>query len=189
MAFEEVKIVDPYVEKGWTPELKLTLASLDEVDAVEAELDVVFPEGYREFVTTLGLGQYCNFIRIDMPSRILSEYEEHQRSLNEYWFWDLSKDVLSQERAMESIKIGDTDHGDVIIFHPENNRELFVLPRDDDLLHRIGSNLYEAIDWLCTSRDNPHSGSVGETHKRRYFVPSNPLARTHGVLVPEEFRT
>jgi hypothetical protein len=65
MAFEEVKIVDPYVQKGWTPELKLTLASSDEVDALQAKLGVVFPEGYREFVTTLGLGEYCNFIRID----------------------------------------------------------------------------------------------------------------------------
>lgn len=189
MAFETVKIVDPYVEKGWTPELKLTLASSDEVDALQAELGVVFPEGYREFVTTLGLDEYCNFIRIDMPSRILSEYEDYQKSLDEYWFWDLGKHVLSQERAMESIKMGDTDLGDVIIFHPENNNELFLLPRHDDMLHNIGTNLYEAIDWLCISRHNPHSGSVGETHKQRYFIPSNPFARTHGVLIPEELLT
>ena len=189
MAFEEVRIVDPYVEKGWTPEIKLTLASSDEVDALQSELGVVFPEGYREFVTALGLGDYCNFIRIYMPSKLLSDYEKHQKSLEEYWFWDLGKDVFSKERATESIKIGETDHGDVIVFHPENPRELFVLPRSDDMLYRIGSNLYEAIDWLCIARHNPQSGSVGETHKQRYFVPANPFARTHGVLIPEEFLT
>jgi hypothetical protein len=147
---------------------------------------VALPPGYKEYVTTpLGLGRYCNFIRIDMPSAIMSGYKEYQRFLYEYWFWDLGKDILSKQRAIESIKIGDTDHGDVIIFHPSNADELFVLPRNDDMLHRIGSNLHEAIDWLCFSRHNPHSGSVGEMHEKQYFAPYNPLARKYGVLWPE----
>ena len=184
MAFEDVKLIDPYVEKGWTAELKLTLAMPAEVDALEANLDASMPVGYKEYVTTLGFGDYCNYIRIDMPARILSGYEEYRRFLREYWFWEMG-DILPKERALESIKIGDTIDGDVIIFHPSRSDELFVLPRHDDMLYRIGSNLYEAIDWLCVSRHNPHSGSVGETHDRRYFVPDNPLAYTHGVLWPE----
>jgi hypothetical protein len=48
MGFENTKLIDPYVEKGWTPELKLTLASSDEVDNVEANLNVSFPVGYKE---------------------------------------------------------------------------------------------------------------------------------------------
>ena len=98
----------------------------------------------------------------------------------------MGEDILSKEKAIESIKIGDTVDGDVIIFHPSNSSELFVLPRHDDMLHQIGSNLYEAIDWLCVYRHNPHSGSVGETHERRYFVPDNPFAYTHGVLRPKD---
>ena len=82
MAFENVKIVDPYVEKGWTAELKLTLATPDEVDDVEAKLNVSFPIGYKEYVTTLGFGEYCNYITIDMPSTILPGYEKYQRFLN-----------------------------------------------------------------------------------------------------------
>lgn len=185
MAFENVKIIDPYVEKGWTPESKLTLASPDEVAVVENKIGVSFPVGYKEYVTTLGFGEYCNYIRIEMPSAILFDYKEYQRFLDEYWFWEMGENLLSKERAIECIKIGDTDIGDVIIFHPSNSAELFVLPRNDDMLHKIGSNLYEAIDWLCVNRNNPHSGSVGETHERRYFVPNNPFMSTHGILRPE----
>ena len=47
------------------------------------------------------------------------------------------------------------------------------------------TDAYDAIDWLCVHRHNPHSGSVGETHERRYFVPWNPLLKTHPWLVPE----
>lgn len=186
MAFENIKIIDPYVEKGWTLELKLTLAAPDEVDAVEAKLNVSFPAGYKEYVTILGQGAYCSYIRIDMPSAILSGYREYQQFLDEYWFWEMGEDILSKEKAIESIKIGDTIDGDVILFHPSNSSELFVLPRHDDMLHKIGGNLYEAIDWLCVYRHNPHSGSVGETHERRYFVPDNPFQYTHGVLFPED---
>jgi hypothetical protein len=185
MWFENVKLIDPYVEKGWTPELKLTLATLDEVNALEVKLKVSFPKGYKEYVTTLGFGDYCSYIRIDMPSKILSGYKKYQQSLDEYLFWEMGEDILSKEKAIDSIKIGSTIDGDVIIFHPSNSHELFVLPRHDDMLHKIGSNLYEAIDWLCVYRDNPHSGNVGETHERRYFVPDNPFGYTHGIIFPE----
>lgn len=184
MAFENVKVIDPYVEKGWTAELKLTLATPDEVDAVEAKLNVSFPAGYKEYVTTLGFGEYCNYIRIEMPSKILSGHEEHKKFLDEYWFWELGEEILPKEKAVESVKIADTVDGDVIIFHPSNSKELYVLPHSDDTLYKIGNNLYEAIDWLCVER-NFDTGGVGETHEQRYFVPDNPFAYTHGVLRPE----
>jgi hypothetical protein len=129
---------------------------------------------------------YCNYIRIHMPAKVLSETREYQTALDEYWFWDLGNEVISMERAMESVNIGDTVDGDVMIFHPANPDELFILPRHDDMSHRIGVNLYDAINWLCVSRYNPQSGSVGENHERRYFVPWNPLAATHGWLVPKD---
>jgi hypothetical protein len=94
----------------------------------------------------------------------------------------MGEDILSKEKAIQSIRIGDTDLGDVIIFHPSNPHELFILPRHDDMLHKIGSNIYEALDWLCVYRHNPHSGSVGETHETRYFVPYNELWESDGGM-------
>ncbi|HEX8396414.1 MAG TPA: SMI1/KNR4 family protein [Pyrinomonadaceae bacterium] len=185
MAFENVKIIDPYVEKGWTPELKLTLATPEEVDALEAKLNVTFPEGYKEFVTTLGKGEYCNHtthIRVDMPSAILSEYKEHQEFLDEFWFWEDGEDLLPKEKAIECIRICDTDAGDVVIFHPSNPNELFALPNGDDISYKIGSNLYEAFEWL-SDYGNSH---LGNTDERIYFIPDNPFQYTNGVLYPED---
>ena len=186
MSFDNTRIVDPYVENGMCAEVKLTLANDADVDAVEAKANFHFPTGYREYVTTLGRGEYCSYIRIHMPWKILSEYRDYQRFLKEYWFWDRGAEVISKSKATESVNVGDTMDGDVILFHPSNPGELFVLPRHDDMSHRIGSNLYDAIDWLCVYRHNPHSGSVGENHERRYFVPWNPLAETHGWLIPQD---
>lgn len=187
MRFGDITIVDPYVEKGWTPEIRLTLSTVGEVKSVESQLNVRFPNGYEEYVTTLGFGDYCSYIRIDMPSKVLSGYKDYQEFLNEYWFWDLSKETFSKQRALESIILGSTVDGDAMMFHPSNRKELFVLPRHDDISYCIGSDLYEAIDWLCVSRHNPDSGRVGETHDRRYFVPDNPYAYTHGTLRPQGF--
>lgn len=101
MAFENVKIIDPYVEKGWTPELKLTLATDEDVDFAETIIKVSFPDGYKEYVTTLGLGEYCNYIRIDMPHDILFGYKKYRKILDEYWFWEMGEEILSKEKAIE----------------------------------------------------------------------------------------
>jgi hypothetical protein len=65
MSFGTVKIIDPYVEIGMTQELKLTLAVTAEVEALETELNAYLPVGYREYVTTFGLGAYCNLKNIN----------------------------------------------------------------------------------------------------------------------------
>lgn len=189
MTFENVKIVDPYVDNGLTPELKLTLATLEEVAAVESKLNFTFPEGYKEFVTTFGKGDYCGHntaIRVDMPSEILSSYKKHQDFLDEYWFWEDGKDLLSKQKAAESIRICDTDVGDVVIFHPSNPKELFALPHEDDISYKIGSNLYEAFEWLV-AKGNEAAGGTEESLKWRVFVPDNPLSYSNGVIRPEGF--
>ncbi|HEY2848159.1 MAG TPA: SMI1/KNR4 family protein [Pyrinomonadaceae bacterium] len=186
MSFEDVVIVDPYVDKGWTPEIKLTLASEEDVDDLESAFEVTFPRGYRDFVTTLGLGEYCNYIRVIMPNAIMSGCREAQEFLSQYWFWSLGEEMFPKERAVTSIQMATTIDGDVVLFHPSKPNELWVLPRNDDMPYQIGPDVYEAIDWLCTAHRNA-TGSVGEEHQKRYFVPSNPFAYDHGILRPEGF--
>ena len=189
MPFETVKIVDPYFEKGWTSELNLTLAIPEEVNTLEINLNISFPEGYREFVTILGKGQYCGHntaIRVEMPLEVLSEYKENQRFLDEYWFWEASEDLLPRKKAIECIKVCDTDIGDVVIFHPSNPKELFALPHEDDFSYEIGSNLYEVFDWLV-AKGSKAAGGTKESLKWRVFVPYNPLSVSNEVIMPEGF--
>jgi len=184
MPFENVKIIDPYVESGRLKAVKLITATIKDVEDVEAKLNVSFPQGYKEYVTHFGLGQYCNYITVEMPNEILSGYKEYQNLLEEHYSWEIGTKIITKERVFESIKIAYTEDNDVIIFHPSNPRELIVLPNIDDMLYICGTNLYEAIDWLCVSRQSD-TGSVGETHEQRYFVPWNPLVVKEGWLVPK----
>ncbi len=106
--------------------------------------------------------------------------------MEKYWFWGDGEDLLPKERAIECIRICDTDVGDDVIFHPSNPNELFALPHENDMLYKIGSNLYEAFDWLCV-QENDAAGGTEESLRRRMFVPDNPLACTNGVIRPEGF--
>ena len=58
MPFENVEIIDPYVENGMCADVRLTLANNTDVDTVETKANFNFPAGYREYVTTLGCGEY-----------------------------------------------------------------------------------------------------------------------------------
>ena len=178
MDFADVEIMDPFFRSGLISEPRLTLATIQEIEAVEGHLKASFPIGYLEYVTTLGLGEYCGFIRIDMPVIILATYRTYQNVLCSSWCWDRGREILPKEKAAELIKIGDTVDGDSIIFHSSNSAELFVLPKKQDKPHRIGSSVYEAIDWLCGLP--PYATSKMST--RRYFVPDRALQYTYDVL-------
>ena len=129
----------------------LHLSTPEEVAFVEAQLNTKFPDGYREFVTTLGSGDYAGLIRVYMPLRILKDLEEFRQRWDEYYFWDEGCEVLKKDQVLESIIVADTLNGDEIIFHPKATDALYVLPIDEEKIYQIGSTLYEALDWICDS--------------------------------------
>jgi hypothetical protein len=147
----------------------LVLATEGEVARMEAQLATTFPAGYREYVTRLGQGVLGgSYIRIYPPWMILDgemNVAEWRRRIDEYWFWDDGSDVLSKARALECIIVGDTLNGDELIFHPAAPDVLYVLPRDQENVYRIGQGLFAAIDWLCTS------GQLTEPFEERDFEP------------------
>lgn len=61
--------------------------SIQALSVVEDHLGFLFPEDYRQFVTTLGLGNTDLSIRTLSPQGILDIFlnEVHER-LSEYWF-------------------------------------------------------------------------------------------------------
>jgi hypothetical protein len=129
----------------------LVLASAEEVTQLEQQLGAKMPDGYQEFVTTLGLGILKDAVRIYMPNRISRELNEFQQRWDEYWFCDKGRDILSKEKAMESIIIADTIIGDELVFHPLQPNKLYILPHNSDQIFEPGSNLDEAIEWILHS--------------------------------------
>jgi hypothetical protein len=147
----------------------LVLSTAAEVDAAEAQLGVRFPTGYREYVTRFGEGVLGgSYLRIYPPHRILSgpnNVLEWRRRIDEYWFWDDGRDVLTKEAALQSVIIGDTVDGDELVVHPGNPERILVLPRDSGEIHACGDGLPAAIEWLCSS------GALTAAFDERNFEP------------------
>lgn len=153
----------------------LVLATEKEVADMETKLGTRFPAGYREYVTRLGEGTLGgDYVRIYPPWRILigdNNLEEWRERIDKYWFWDEGRETLSKENALQGIIVGDTVDGDEILFHPSEPDIIYVLPREEGIVYRIGPSLFKkpgllkAIEWLCSS------GKLTKKIKERNFEP------------------
>jgi SMI1 / KNR4 family (SUKH-1) len=148
---------------------KLVLASTAEVDALESKLKCRMPDGYREYITTLGEGFLGGtYVRVYPPWRItgpVDSVDEWRKRIRQYWFWDKGKKVLTKAQALESIIFGDTYDGDELVFLSADPDWIYVLPRNNENIFKIGPGLSKAIDWLCSS------GVLTEVFKEREFDP------------------
>ena len=144
----------------------LVRATPADVDALEKDLWIAFPGGYREYVTKLGEGVLGgDFVRIYPPWRIAKELDDWRQRIKKHWFWDKGRAILPKQRALECVIIGDTTNGDEIVFHPTRPGHLFVLPRDEETVFVAGADLFAAIDFACSS------GKLTEAFATRDFEP------------------
>lgn len=118
---------------------------------LEADLGVIFPEGYERYIVGLGEAIYAGFVRIYPPARVRRELEEWRERVAQYFFWDASAELLHRSSVVESIVIGDTLDGDEIIFHPADSGVFYVLTRHQGVIHRITGHLDALLDWMCRS--------------------------------------
>ena len=132
---------------------KLTTFSEAEVDAAEAQFGVRFPIGYKDFVTTLGKGEYCGFVWMYGPAEIVADRASRRSQLEEYaHHWEDGFDVLSRERLRECIVLGASIDADLIVFHPDAPDALYELPRHDSTIYHIGTSVEQAMAWYRQER-------------------------------------
>ncbi len=147
----------------------LVRATHAEVDDLESFFGVRFPMGYREYVTILGEGIFAGYyIRIYPPWRILhgcNNVNEWRKLVDEFWFWDAGRHVLTKSEVLECIILGDTMNGDHIVFHPRNPDDIFVLPLEEEEIYGIRGGVFAALDWFCAS------GVLTEPVTERDFEP------------------
>jgi predicted DNA-binding WGR domain protein len=143
----------------------LILATDKEVDALEEKLGS-FPQGYRDYIKTLGEGILGGtFVRVYGPGTIGKQLDAWRKRIEEYWFWDEGSAVLTKNRAVESVIIADTLQGDELLFHPEEPNRLLVLPRHKEKIFVAGSTVLEAVEWMCGS------GKLTRRFQEREFKP------------------
>jgi len=143
------------------------------VVALEQILGIPLPHGYYTFMTTLGLGIYCDVVALFPPEQILAEYTEEVDG----WasFWENPDAVLSREQLQVSIPLGKSIEGDQIIFCPTYPERLFVLPRHDNVIYWIPEGFKALLHWVSAA------GVINEQPAFTYFEPFRKDRQQHGL--------
>jgi hypothetical protein len=128
------------------PPLKPVLKS--EILEVEAQLGLVFPADYKDFVTTFGAGELSIiYLWASTPYDVMevSRYESQER-LAEFWFWEGSPEILTQQKVIECFPFFGSAQGDDILFHPSEPNTWFILPHEEQHVVTV-HNFKELVDY------------------------------------------
>jgi hypothetical protein len=108
--------------------------SEEEIILAESELNVRFPDDYRDFIMEFGEGEIKGFgIRWISPNRILREQLPLIREIiEEFWSWSTYRDGFNQEKAMSSIPLFCNAGGEIVLLDPLNNKNWYILPHDEE---------------------------------------------------------
>ena len=129
---------------------KLTTFSAAEVDAAEARLETQFPEGYREYMTAFGKGEYCSYLNVFAPQIIVQNQLGAKPPLEEFCdLWDGAEFGISPERLAKAILLASSMSRDWVVFEPGIPEAVYVLPESEDVIYKAGATLMDALTWLC----------------------------------------
>jgi SMI1-KNR4 cell-wall len=108
--------------------------SEEEIILAESELNVRFPDDYRDFIMKFGEGEVDGFwIRWISPTRIVQQELPFVREImGEFWSWNTCRDGFDKEKAMSSIPLFVSSGGEIILFDPCNNNNWYILPHDEE---------------------------------------------------------
>jgi hypothetical protein len=107
---------------------KGVLAAPAEVDALVTDLGWELPAGYREYVTTLGRGELCDFLHVRMPEEVREPGSRLAEYLSGFW----QPGLLTRQ-----------DWDEAIVFATSAERPLYIACR------RLAGQLIEMYDdWV-----------------------------------------
>ena len=154
--FEDVYLVDN----------QLSLIDSAEILATENKLSVILPRGYHSFLTTLGHGTYCDQVYVFLPGDIEEKTAEFRKTLRNDFFWDRGLNVLGKSQIEQSLLIARSMDGDELIYHPDSEHGIYVLPRHDDTIYWLSPDFDDPMRW------HADSGSPMPEPPFRYFEPA-----------------
>lgn len=162
---------------------KLVLISQAELNELQAWLAAPLPRGYREFMTTLGLGTYCDFMQVLAPSRIREAREERQEFVRQYYldFWGEKEGSPSLDDVVAGVCFASTIDGDEVYYLTDRDR-MFVLPRHDDVVFWLEAGFEDPLVWRSSvRRANVYRPPF------RYFEPAGEDRRIIEFFTAESF--
>ncbi len=135
---------------------KLATYSEAEVDAAEAQLGTRFPEDYRDYMTRLGVGEYCGYINVFPPQTLVNNQLGGKPPLAEFCqSWDGTEFGLNAERLAKANLVATSIDGDWVIFETGTPDAVYVLPRDGRVVVKAGMTLMDALTWLYEPEGRP----------------------------------
>jgi hypothetical protein len=141
---------------------KLNLVDPAEIDKAEQQLGQKMPPGYREFMTQLGIGEYCTFIEVYSPQQVITESQHWGAFWQNHWPKTSTKNTINGENIAECLMIA-KDNSDTLLYHP-SQKCFFIMDRDDHDVLDAGSTLDEALKAFTANR-------YGYPLNIQYFVP------------------
>lgn len=135
---------------------RIAKATADDIAAAESALGVTLPRGYARFVRRVGGGSLGHFVGVLSPDQLLKSTEDWRSRIQEYWFWDTRESGADRESLQQrGVVLASSFDGDELCFDPADPETLYVLPRNDDVAHRVGPGFLAALEWMLSGQLNP----------------------------------
>lgn len=130
---------------------RITPATSADIALAESALGIRLPRGYARFVRRVGGGSLGHFVGVLSPDQIVRSTEDWRTRLREYWFWDTEESGADRESLQQrGVLLASSFDGDELCFDPADPATLYVLPRNDDVAHRVGPDFLTALDWMLS---------------------------------------
>jgi hypothetical protein len=132
---------------------KPSLLSVESIVKAEKDLGFTFPMGYKEYVTELGNGYYCEIANVYFPEQIVENYKNHWEQWSEEYWWE--SELWTREIARQCMPIAHSLNGDHLLFHAQSE-QFYYLNRGTIEVFKAGSTLQNALDiFVSTSMRHP----------------------------------
>lgn len=164
MDFDQIILISPHIQP--VPQ--------SEIDRLESHFGFAMPLGYKDWMTQLGIGMYCDEFVIYEPKRILKWHEQEairrsNRAKYEYperdhWIYEGSEHILNEAQVEDCIVIGASLGGDQIVIFPPRPDKLYILPRHSNEILEIAADFSDLHRVLF---DSPCLQSFIPYHKGR----------------------
>ena len=126
---------------------KLNLSTDEQVDALERQFGNDLPPGYREYMTTLGVGVLSDLLRVYPPDLVAERTPELSNVFSLHFFWEATDEFVSRDDVRDAQFFANTCDGDEVLWLPERE-EVVVLPRHETVAWRMPKGFEDPLGFV-----------------------------------------
>ncbi len=105
------------------------------------------PKGYVEFLETLGYGEYCDFLTVFDPTRIVEMLEDTRVSVETLLNFIRQMEGLPDVNLADLMPIACTKDGDFVVTSAGSPDQLIGVPRQNFGLYSLPDGFSDLLNW------------------------------------------